>query len=92
MFISDFIFAEFCYALMKRQAPNAQGYMSEIEQGILHASPKLIKEAAAFRYTHKKKKLSITDCISYIMARELGVNFLTGDIQFKEFENVEFVK
>jgi len=32
------------------------------------------------------------DCIGYIIAKKSGVQFLTGDEHFKDFENVEFVK
>ena len=45
-----------------------------------------------FRYKNKKKKLSMTDCISYFQAKELGIKFLTGDKEFQNLENVEFVK
>ena len=45
-----------------------------------------------FRVEHKKQNLSMTDCISYIMSKNLGIKFLTGDKQFQNLENVEFVK
>ena len=45
-----------------------------------------------FRYKNKTKKMSMTDCISYIMAGNLGIKFLTGDKEFKGMEGVEFVK
>ena len=34
----------------------------------------------------------MTDCIGYIIAKRLGMKFLTGDKEFEGFENVEFVK
>ena len=49
-------------------------------------------KSANFRYRNKKLKLSYTDCLGYILAKEKGLKFLTGDIQFKNMENVEFVK
>ena len=36
--------------------------------------------------------LSYVDCIGYMISRQLGIKFLTGDEQFKDFEGVEFVK
>ena len=45
-----------------------------------------------FRYNNKKKEMSMTDCISYFMAKELGIKFLTGDKEFENLENVEFAK
>lgn len=45
-----------------------------------------------FRLKWKDRKVSMTDCISYFQASELGIKFLTGDKEFEDFENVEFVK
>ena len=44
------------------------------------------------RLKHKKRDLSMTDCIGYAIAKRLGIKFLTGDKEFKDFENVEFIK
>ena len=52
----------------------------------------LIKKANEFRISLKKKKLSYVDCIGYIIAKSRNIKFLTGDQQFFELENVEFVK
>lgn len=40
----------------------------------------------------KHRNLSIPDAIGYIIAKKHGVKFLTGDEDFKDFEDVEFVK
>jgi|SRR3989338_635822 len=53
---------------------------------------KIIIEAAHFKLLNKKKKLSMTDCIGYIIAKSNGIKFLTGDKEFENLENVEFVK
>ena len=45
-----------------------------------------------FRVKNIKKDISITDYVGYFMAKNLGVKFLTGDKEFENFENVEFVK
>ncbi len=34
----------------------------------------------------------MTDCIGYIFAKQLGIKFLTGDKEFENLDNVEFVK
>lgn len=52
----------------------------------------VIKEAAKFRLQHKKQDLSMTDCIGYIIAKKLNIKFLTGDKEFQNMANVEFVK
>ena len=50
------------------------------------------KEAIRFRKEHKKKDLSYTDCIGYIYAKRNNLKFLTGDKEFENMDNVEFVK
>ena len=62
-------------------------YPSVVEYGAWE-----IKEAAKLRLKYKKKDLSMTDCIGYIMAKKLNIKFLTGYKEFENFLNVEFVK
>ena len=90
--INDFIFAEFCYQLIKDGERKLKEYLEEIEPAIIQLKTKIIKEALDFRYRNKKKKLSMTDCISYFQAKEFGIKFLTGDKEFENFDDVEFVK
>lgn len=52
----------------------------------------VIKEAAKLKVKLNKRDLSMADCIGYAFAKQLGIKFLTGDEQFKDMENVEFVK
>ena len=55
-------------------------------------SKETIKEVMQFRQEQKKKKLSYADCIGYKTASERKILFLTGDSQFKDMENVIFIK
>ena len=59
---------------------------------IADVSPQIIKEANKFKCFHKKRKLSYVDCIGYVISRKMNIKFLTGDKEFKNMENVEFVK
>jgi len=45
-----------------------------------------------FRKEHKKRDLSYADCLGYVIAKELNIKFLTGDKEFEDLPNVEFVK
>ncbi|MBU1103739.1 MAG: type II toxin-antitoxin system VapC family toxin [Nanoarchaeota archaeon] len=90
--INDFIFAEFSYQLIVGKAENKEEILDEVEPAIIFPNPEILKKAMKFRYENKKKKMSMTDCVSYTMAREMGVKFLTGDKEFEGLENVEFVK
>jgi len=51
-----------------------------------------IKLAMQFKLQQKKKKLSYVDCIGYAFAKYHGIKFLTGDEQFRDLSQVEFIK
>jgi len=51
-----------------------------------------IKKAMIFRALNKKKDLSYIDCVGYIISKQRNIKFLTGDKEFEDMENVEFVK
>ena len=51
-----------------------------------------IKKAMIFRALNKKRNLSYVDYIGYILAKQRNVKFLTGDKEFENMDNVEFVK
>ena len=40
---------------------------------------------------YKKFDLSYADCLGYVISKKLNIRFLTGDKQFKDLPNVEFV-
>jgi len=40
----------------------------------------------------KGKKLSTIDCVGYSVANRLNIQFLTGDREFADMENVQFVR
>jgi len=52
----------------------------------------IIKSANMIKLLFKKRDLSYVDCIGYTLAKARHVKFLTGDKQFEDLENVEFVK
>lgn len=51
-----------------------------------------IKKAMKLRLKEKAKKISYVDAIGYQIALEKNIKFLTGDKQFREMKNVQFVK
>lgn len=55
-------------------------------------SDEILKEAMKFRKKNKKRNLSYADCVGYIYAVKNNLVFLTGDKEFENLENVEFVK
>jgi len=51
-----------------------------------------IKNAAKFRFKYRKNSISYIDAVGYEVAKSMKIKFLTGDKEFKEMPNVEFVK
>jgi len=54
---------------------------------------KTVVSAAKLRHRMRKKgrHWSYIDSIGYLLAKEIGAKFLTGDREFKGIENVEFL-
>src|SRR3989344_4553933 len=52
----------------------------------------VIEEAAKLKNKLNKRNISMTDCIGYMAAKKLGIKFLTGDKEFENLDNVDFVK
>ncbi len=90
--INNFVFAELCYKLFREKALKTEEYIKEYSRFIQPLTSDTIREAMLFRINNKSKNLSMTDCISYIMSLKSDVKFLTGDKEFENLINVEFVK
>jgi len=65
------------------------GYRSSV----IEIDDETLKEAIKFRKkVYKNKKISYIDAIGYTYALRNKLVFLTGDKEFADLENVEFVK
>ncbi len=71
---------------------DADKFLSESYNLAVDFNEDVIKYAAKLKMKNLSKNLSMTDCIGYVLAKNLGVKFLTGDREFEGMENVEFVK
>lgn len=67
-------------------------FFKRYEEFIVPITESDIIAAMDFRKAHYKRSLSYVDCIGHTIAKKENVSFLTGDKQFSDFENVEFVK
>ncbi len=84
---------ELHYVLLRLKGKEeAEFYFNEFNQFCIRYNDEILKQANEFRFENYKRDLSYVDCIGYIIAKKLGIKFLTGDGQFSGFENVEFVK
>ncbi|MDP3987113.1 MAG: PIN domain-containing protein [Nanoarchaeota archaeon] len=70
----------------------ADYWIKKFDYKLINPTKEDIIEASDFRYKNTKKRLSMTDCIGYVVAKKQKLKFLTGDKEFEGMENVEFVK
>ena len=70
----------------------ADYWINKFNYKLIEISKEDIVKASDFRFKHKKLKLSMTDCLGYILAKKNKLKFLTGDGKFENFEDVEFIK
>jgi predicted nucleic acid-binding protein len=73
-------------------AEKADEIILEFKKISVDVNFKDILDASRFRIKNLKKKLSYIDCLGYSIAINRNLIFLTGDKEFKDMENVEFVK
>ena len=52
----------------------------------------VFKKASELKYSLKQRHVSYIDCVGYVLAKLRNVPFLTGDKQFQDLDNVEFVE
>jgi uncharacterized protein len=84
---------ELHYSLLKKYNLNtANKYFEKLLKFSIKIPNEIIKNANQFKHVYKKQKISYLDCIGYLLAKLHDVKFLTGDKEFENFENVEFVK
>ena len=84
--------AEVFYSLLKEiNKKNAQEIIKQLNFEFIEINKEVAIEAAIFKYENKSKNLSYADCIGYITALKNNLKFLTGDKEFKDMENVEFI-
>ncbi|WP_461866497.1 type II toxin-antitoxin system VapC family toxin [Thermococcus sp.] len=97
LYSTEFNLLELSYALTRDFGPEtAENILNIVRTTLVIVSPTMKQYVKAseirLRERDKGKKLSLIDCLGYVVAKELGMKFLTGDREFKSMNNVEFVK
>ena len=86
-----FNLAELNYNLKKEKDKKiVEEYTDKYSKFIVEVTIEDIKKAMDLKST--KRNLSIPDSIGYTVAKRLGMKFLTGDKDFENMDNVEFVR
>lgn len=84
---------EVSYAIMRDfDEHTAKKEYAKLKDSIVEIDEDTMFEAIIFRLKHKSKKLSYIDCIGYIYALRNNLLFLTGDKEFQDMKNTEFIK
>jgi len=84
---------ELHYGLLRKYGKKvADRYYDDFLKFCVDVDDDSIKEANELKYFYKKRKLSYIDCLGYLIAKKRNVKFLTGDKQFEDMANVEFIK
>jgi len=78
--------------LREKGKSSADDWFNCIDFELLEISPDVMVKSVYFRHTHKNSNISSTDAVGYMLSLKHNLNFLTGDRQFENMENVEFVK
>ena len=86
------LFEVYYYLLRVYNEKTADFWMNRFNFNFLEINPELSVKASKFRFDSRKKDLSLTDCIGYVLALKGNIKFLTGDLKFENIKNVEFVK
>ena len=93
LFTSIFNLYELYFALLRDyNKQTAQKFFEQFRNKVLQIKDEHIFEASKFKLQNKKKNLSYTDCLGYVMSLAHNIKFLTGDKEFEGVENVEFVR
>ena len=83
----------FWTALNEYEEEKANKIYEHYKKCVIKIDDETIKEAIKFRKkVYKKSKISYANAIGYISALKNNLKFLTGDKEFKNLDNVEFVK
>ena len=78
--------------LRKQGKESADNWFKKINFKLLEITPEVIVESVYFRHLNKKNDISLPDAVGYTLSLKHNLKFLTGDRQFENMHNVEFVK
>jgi len=86
-----FNIAELSYILKKEMSKEkADEYAEQYNAFVVAVTIEDIKNATDFKI--KNREFSLPDAVGYTVAKKYGAKFLTGDEDFKNMSDVEFVK
>lgn len=86
------LFELYYFLLRKVGSKIAEETLLEYSKFLVDYDLDVITIAAKLKYLHKKRKLSMADCVGYILSKKYQIPYLTSDEQFNDLDGVEFVR
>lgn len=86
------LFEVYHFFLKQNQENTAKSFLENFFPYARDYPKEVIALAAMMKHANNNRGLSMADCIGYCFSQLLGLKFLTGDMEFKDMDNVEFVK
>ncbi len=79
------------YGILKEKGKEkAKDLLEEFSESVVDYNNEDIVNASEIKKQNPQR--SMTDCIGYVVSLRLKIKFLTGDKEFEDLDNVEFVK
>jgi len=93
LFTSVLNLYEFYFVLLRDfNEEIAREFFYQFKPRLIQIRAEHIFKASRFKLDNLKKQFSYADCLGYVIAMGYGLRFLTGDREFENLDNVEFVK
>lgn len=70
----------------------AKNYFYQFKEFLIHFTDEHLFRASHIKFEYRKRKISYADALGYGIALSQNIRFLTGDKEFEDLKNVEFVK
>ena len=86
------IFEIYTSVLREFGVEKAENVLEKWYPSVIDYDEEIIKDAGRLWFKMRKQKVSMTDCIGYVLAAYWKVPFLTGDKEFEDLEGVEYIK
>ena len=78
--------------LKKNGKEAADNWFNNFHFELVEITPDVMVQSVYFRHINRKNDISLADSVGYKLSLKHNLKFLTGDRQFENMPNVEFVK
>ncbi|MFB6100475.1 MAG: PIN domain-containing protein [Candidatus Nanohalobium sp.] len=80
-----------CYLLRDHDREKAERVLDKLNYNLIEPEEDDLIPSAKFKLENRSQQLSYVDCMGYRLAERHDLKFLTGDQEFEDKENVEYV-